>query len=187
MGIVAAATAGIFGDVLEARSQAAQAKAQGKAIVTSMNRDFMNLEIQRQDEFDAAVQEIAETRLKAAQTGASLDVAVNEDLGSSNTGKLLKRSAKGAEARRVDAIQAQYQSKSNEIDLNKETSLLNGKAALKGIQTPSKGAFAVKALSRVASAYTAAQGQEAAANASGMDWDLWKGTVPRKQGGKPNG
>jgi hypothetical protein len=187
MGVVAGAVLKIAGDVVNSRAQAKQAEAQGKAIVSSMNRDFMNLEIQRQDEFDAAVKEIADVRLNAARTGATLDVAVNEDLGDSSTGKLLKRSAKASEARAVSAIQDQYSSKSGEIDLNKETTLLNAKAAIGGIQKPSKTAFAIRTLSTVAGAYTSAQNQQAQANADGMDWNLYTGAKTRKKVNPGNG
>jgi hypothetical protein len=171
----------IVGTVMGARSQAKQAEAQGKAVVTSMNRDFMNLEIQRQDSFDAAVQEITKTRLNAMQLGAGVDVAVNEDLGDSNTGKLIKRSVEADEARNVASIQDQYQAKSNEIDLNKETTLLNAKAQLKGIAKPSKTATALGIASGVVSAYTSAMEAKATANSNGMDWDFWKGATTRKK------
>ncbi|GBG55155.1 hypothetical protein SPFL3102_03583 [Sporomusaceae bacterium FL31] len=178
---VAAAQAGlgVISSVMGARAQSKAVAAQAQAAITSMNRDFMNLEIQRQDAFDATVQEITKTRLNAAQVNASVQVAINEDLGDSNTGRLLMRSVQADEARNVSALKDQYTAKSNEIDLNKESSLLSTKSYIASIPKPSSGAVLMNIASNVMGAYTSAKTEQYKAKSAGMDWDYWKGPIKK--------
>lgn len=113
----------VAGDYMgqRATAKAAQAtmNAQAKAAITEMNWNIMDLEQQRTDAFDAAVEEISNTRLNSMQLNGGVKAAVNETM-SGRTANLIVRSAEGDTARAVSSIQDNYKRKSNEVDLNRE-------------------------------------------------------------------
>lgn len=186
MGYAVTTGLGIIGQVMGYNAQAKQAKAQGKAAITQMNYSFQNYEMERQDAFDSAVNDIINTRLQAQTANAAVDNAVNERLGSGNTASLLKRSVRGDEARRVASIQSNYQQKSNEIDLNKESQLISTKSYIANIKTPSKTALALGIASNALGAYTAGKEAETQATLKDLDFDWdnywWQGsgTIKKK-------
>ena len=135
----------IIGAVSQQKSLEANVKAQQEAAVVqaqnatkSMNYAFQNYEMERADAFDQAVKEIEKTRLNSMALNAGVEAAVNEDYaGGGRTADLLNRSSKGDELRAVGSIKENYQRKANEIDINKETTLINTKAQVAGIKPPS--------------------------------------------------
>ena len=135
----------IIGAVSQQKSLEANVKAQQEAAVVqaqnatkSMNYAFQNYEMERADAFDQAVKEIEKTRLNSMALNASVEAAVSEDYaGGGRTADLLNRSSKGDELRSVGSIKDNYQRKANEIDINKETTLINTKAQVAGIKPPS--------------------------------------------------
>jgi len=128
-------TLGIGGALIGAASQKSAAEAQMQGVVKSMNFNLQNYEMQRQDAFDATVQEIMETRLNAQGLNAGVEAAVGQDLaGGGRTADLIMRSVKGDELRTVGSVKDNYSRKSNEIDLNKETTVRNTQDQLKAIE-----------------------------------------------------
>lgn len=120
------------------RSQQEAAAQQATNAIRGMNYTFQGYDAERQDAFDQAVNEIEKTRLNAMSLNASVAAAVNEDYaGGGRTADLINRSAKGDELRSISSIKDNYQRKSNEVDLNKETTLINTKAQVAGIKPPS--------------------------------------------------
>lgn len=191
-GAVAKAGLGIVGSVMSYNAQAQAAKAQAEAMkqqadvaVQSMNREFMNYEIERRDAFDSAVQEITKTRLNAMQLNSSVEAAVSEEMsGGGRTADRIIRSAHADEARNVASVQENYQRKSNEIDLNKETSLISTKnyiAGLKPPSAPSKASLFFDVASSVVGGITSGQSMKSDALSKGYDWDFWKGAVTKKK------
>ena len=181
----------IAGVVVGQSEAEANAKAQGEAVkqqaqnaIRGMNHEFQNYEMERQDAFDSAVQEITNTRLAAMQLGSQVEAAINEEM-SGRTADLLKRNVKGDEARAIDSVKDNYERRSNEIDLNKETSLINTKAYVAGMKAP-RAPSRLGALINIASigvnAYTSAMNSKTDALSKGMDWDYHKGAVPKKGG-----
>lgn len=168
--------------IMGAGAQNKSGAAQAQAAIATMNRDFMNLEIQRQDAFDATVAEIMETKLKASTLNAGVQAAINEDLGNSATGRLLMRSVQGDEARSVQSLKDQYEAKSNEIDLNKEGSMITAKSTIASIPKVSNAGVLVNVASGVLGAYTSAKNAQSNAQVAGFDWDYWKGPTTKKGG-----
>ena len=191
-GAVAKAGLGVAGAVMSYNAQASAAKQQAEAMkqqadvaVQSMNREFMNYEIERRDAFDAAVNEITKTRLNAMQLNSSVEAAVSEEMaGGGRTADRIIRSVHADEARSVASIQDNYQRKSGEIDLNKETALLSTKnyiAGLKPPSAPSKAGMFLDITSNVVGGITAGKTMETDALSKGYDWDFWKGATTRKK------
>lgn len=172
---------GIMGQVQAYNAQGQQAQAQGKAAITQMNYSFQNYEMERRDAFDAAVDQITNTRLNAQSLQAGADVAINEQIGDGRTASLLKRSVRGDEARKVSSIQSNFQQKSNEIDLNKESQLISTQNYIANIKAPSKAALLTGVASSLVSGYTSSQNAKAMAEVNGLDWNDWTGTAIRKK------
>lgn len=108
------------------RSSAAMAEAQAGASYKSMNYALMNYEIERQDAYDAAVNEITKVRINQQQLNSQVNAAVMEGQGAGGrTSARLMRAAEADTARTVSSIQDNYLRKSNEIDLNKEQTVLS--------------------------------------------------------------
>lgn len=119
------------------KAQQEAAKQQADNVIRSMNYAFQGYEAERQDAFDKAVSEIEKTHLSAMTLNSQLEAAVNEDYaGGGRTADLINRSAKGDELRSVGATKDNYSRKSNEVDLNKESTLINAKTQLSGIKPP---------------------------------------------------
>lgn len=185
---VAQAGLSIAGSIMNYKAQAQAAQAQGEAMaqqatyaIQSMNREFANYEIERRDAFDAAVQEITKTRLNAMQLNSQVEAAVAEEMaGGGRTADRIMRSVHADEARSVASIQDNYQRKSNEIDLNKETTLLSTKnyiAGLKPPSAPSKFGLLLDMASAGVNAYTSGNMAKNDALSKGYKWDFWKGVV----------
>lgn len=190
-GAVAKAGLGIVSSVMSYNDQAKAAQAQAEAMkqqadvaIQSMNREFMDYEIERQDAFDAAVQEITKTRLNAMQLTSQVEAAVSEEMaGGGRTADRIIRSAHADEARTVASIQDNYARKSNEIDLNKETTLLSTKnyiAGLKPPSAPSRAGLFFDIASNVVGGITSGQAAKTDALSKGYDWDFWKGAIKKK-------
>ena len=102
--------------------------------ITSMNYNLQNLEMSRRDAFESAIQDMEKTRLQGTRQESSVNAAVNEGLmAGGRTADLLKRSAQADTNRAITSIKSNYQKKSNEIDLNKEAALLQGKQAVASV------------------------------------------------------
>ena len=185
---VAQAGLSIAGSVMNYQGQVQAAQAQGEAMAQqakyatqSMNREFMNYEIERRDAFDSAVQEITKTRLNAMQLNSQVEAAVAEEMdGGGRTADRIVRSAQADEARSVASIQDNYQRKSNEIDLNKETTLISTKNYISGLKpppAPSKFGLLLDVASAGVNAYTSGNMAKNDALSKGYKWDFWKGVV----------
>lgn len=178
-GSVAKGVLGIAGSVMSANAQADAMRSQANSAITSMNFSFQTYEMERHDAFDSAVEEIAKTRINAMQLNSKVAAAVSEEMsGGGRTADRILRSAQADEARTVSSIQDRYKQKSNEIDLNKESTLVSTKNYLSGLQSqmPSKTALALDAVSSGLEAYTSANKMKSDARAKGMKFDFWKGT-----------
>lgn len=189
---VAQAGLSIAGTMMQQYGMEQAAAAQGQAMrqtadsaIQSMNYGFMDYEIERRDAFDAAVQEIAKTRLNAMQLNSQVEAAVAEEMGGGGrTADRIIRSAYGDEARAIASIQENYARKSNEIDLNKETNLLSTKnyiASLKPPDMPSRLGMYLGMASGALSGYTTAKQMQNDALSKGAKWDFWKGAVVNKK------
>lgn len=103
-------------------------------MVKSMNYSFQALEQERLDAFEAAITELTHVQLQGGRQEASVAAAVNEELsGGGRTAGLIKRSTSADTNRAVSAIKDNYSRKSNEIDLNKEATLLSTQTQIAGI------------------------------------------------------
>lgn len=121
-----------IGQKSAASAAQAQMDSQAKAAVTQMNFAFQNYEAERTDAFDAAVDEIIKTRQNSMQLNSGVKAAVYEG-GSGRTSKLLIRNAEGDTAKAVSSVQGNYNSKNNEVDLNKEAVMRSTRSTLEGI------------------------------------------------------
>lgn len=176
---VASSIIGYQAQVQQAAAQGEAAKANAESAIKQMNREFQNYEAERSDAFDAAVNEIIKTRLNAQELNAQVEAAVAETM-EGRTADIIRRKVKGDEARTVASIQENYERKSDEIDLNKETTLLNTKdyvSKLKVPEAPSPVAAALGAVSAIIGADTMAKTARADAISKGAKWDFWKGAV----------
>lgn len=120
------------------KSLIAQARANAqtaKNIITTMNYSMQNYEQERYDAFEATIAELEKINLQGNRQVTSVSAAVNEGMqGGGRTAALIKRSAQADVNRAVSASKTNYEKKSNEIDLNKEATLLNARSQLQGIQ-----------------------------------------------------
>lgn len=143
---------------LEAQGRANAATA--RSMVASMNRSFMNYEQQRRDIFEATVEEVEQTQLQSRRLTSSVAAAVAEGLqGGGRTADLLVRSSEADKNRAVTSVKDNYRRKSNEIDLNKEATLLNTKAQISGIREVHKPSF-LGTLMQFGTAYLGARQQQ---------------------------
>lgn len=110
----------------KAAAQAANMKMTGA--VQEMNYAFQNYEQERRDSYEAAVNDIIKTRINQMQLNSSVQAAIAEGVaGGGRTADRLIRAGEADTARAVGSIQDNYSRKSNEIDLNKETTALSTK------------------------------------------------------------
>lgn len=129
----------IYGEnkALEAQGRANAQTARN--YITSMNFSFQNLEQERADAFDATVADLQKIRLQGNRQVKSVEAAVNEGLaGGGRTADMLKRSARADVNRAVWSSKDNYARKSNEIDLNKESTLRGAKMQISSIQQVEK-------------------------------------------------
>lgn len=172
-----------LGDYMGQKGQAqayqSYMNAQAKAAVTDMNHQLQNFEIQRTDAFDAAVAEITKTRINALGLNSGVVATVNENQ-QGRTANLLIRGVEGDTARAVASTQDNYQRKSNEIDLNKESKVKTTKSTLENLnasapKSPSRFANFVNFGANALGAYNTAMNQKNDVLTSGKKFNFWTG------------
>lgn len=127
-------------------SQNKALQAQGKAnrqtarnYIQSMNYSLQNLEQQRRDAFEATIDDLENTTMQGNRQEGIVNASVNEGfMGGGRTAKLIKRSAQADTNRALNSIKANYAKKSNEIDLNREATVMNTRRAISSIQEVTK-------------------------------------------------
>jgi hypothetical protein len=171
----------VAGNYAAQKSQAEQTQrsmdAQANAAIREMNYSWQNYEMERTDAFDAAVQEIENTRINALGLNGAVKGAVLENL-SGNTANLLIRNAEGDTARAVASIQDNYKRKSNEIDLNKDYKRISTQDYLKNLnasapQSPSRFANFVSTAASGLEWYTKGMNQKNSVKAAGQEHNWW--------------
>ena len=169
------------GNYMGQRSSAAAAQAsmdaQASAAIRELNYSWQNYEAERTDAFDAAVQEIENTRINALGLNSAVKGAVIENM-SGNTANLLIRNAEGDTARAVASIQDNYGRKSNEIDLNKDYKRISTQDYLKNLnasapKSPSRFANFVSTAASGLSWYTKGMDQKNSVMSQGQEHNWW--------------
>lgn len=147
----------------KATAKAAQETMEAKkeAAVRNMNYMFQNFEQERQDAFDATVAKLTELQISGLELNSKVEAATNEQM-SGRTANLINRSVKGDMNRTATSLKDNYARKSNEIDLNKETALLQTKDYISGLNAsapkmPSRFANFINSAGIILDGYT--QGQ----------------------------
>ena len=107
-------TADSYQEQMDARKQSA---------VQNMNYMFQNYEQERQDAFDVTVNKLDELKRSSMGLNGKIEAATNEQM-QGRTANLINRVATGDTARTETSLKDNYDRKSNEIDLNKESKLL---------------------------------------------------------------
>ena len=133
-----------------------------RGLLQSMNYTFQNYETQRRAAFAAQIDAMTKDRMNAHRQEASVKAAVNEEMvGGGRTANLINRSVRADESRVSSQAQANYQTKMNEIDLNKEAALISTRNAINSIpsvETPSYFTQAMEMFSDYLNTYNALQG-----------------------------
>ena len=169
------------GNYMGQKSQAKAAQqsmdAQASAAIREMNYSWQNYEMERTDAFDAAVQEIENTRINALGLNSAVKGAVIENM-SGNTANLLIRNAEGDTARAVASIQDNYGRKSNEIDLNKDYKRISTEDYLKNLnasapKSPSRFANFVSTAASGLSWYTKGMDHKNSVMSQGQEHNWW--------------
>lgn len=180
---VASTALQIGGEYMGQKAQYKQAQglinSQAKAAITQMNYAFQNYEQERTDAFDSAVAEVAKTRHNALQINSSVKAAVNETA-SGRTANMLVRSVEGDTARAVSSVKENYARKSNEIDLNEESTFKSTSNYIDNLNASAPkmpGRFANFLTSSTVALQNATTvlNQKAAVESKGQEWDWWKG------------
>ena len=91
--------------------------------VQNMNYMFQNYEKERQDAFDTTVNKLDELSRNSMGLNSKVEAATNEQM-PGRTGYLINRTTQGSAHVTETSLKDNYERKSNEIDLNKENSLL---------------------------------------------------------------
>lgn len=137
MGVTGAIIGSLMSVANQNKALAAQSRANAqtaRSYIHSMNYNLQGLEQQRRDAFEAAIQELEKTKLQGNRQEAGVVAAVNEGIaGGGRTARLLVRSAEADTNRAVSSVKSNYRKKSNEIDLNREAALFNGKQAVASV------------------------------------------------------
>ena len=163
MGMAFTMASTIFGiysqnKALEAQGHANLATA--RSMVTSMNYSLQNLEQERRDIFEATVQELERTQLQGRRLTSSVSAAISEGLqGGGRTANLLVRSAEADTHRAMASVKDNYQKKSNEVDLNKEATLMNTRAQIRSIRDVQKPSL-LGTLAQLGTAYLGARQEQ---------------------------
>ena len=163
MGMAFTMASTIFGiysqnKALEAQGHANLATA--RSMVTSMNYSLQNLEQERRDIFEATVQELERTQLQGRRLTSSVSAAISEGLqGGGRTANLLVRSADADTHRAMASVKDNYQKKSNEVDLNKEATLMNTRAQIRSIREVQKPSL-LGTLAQLGTAYLGARQEQ---------------------------
>lgn len=145
MGVMGTAIgSALLGTYSQNQSLIAQGQANvqtARNLITSMNYSLQNYEQERTDAFEATIAELEKIKLQGNRQVTSVSASVNEGLmGGGRTADMIKRSSQADVNRTVAAAKTNYEKKSNEIDLNKEATLLNTRqqlASIKDVQKPS--------------------------------------------------
>lgn len=134
-------------------AQRENAIAEGKAMaqqatnaIQSLNYSFMNYEIERKDSFDSAVADLTKNAISSRVLVGGVENAVSEEMGDSNTGRLISRSTNAEGLRAQTSIKENYDKTSDEISLNKEQALLSTKQFIAGLHPPKLPSYAALAL-----------------------------------------
>lgn len=151
-------------------------KKRAKGYMQSMNYSFQNAEIQRQSLFASAVDDLTKTRMQAQRQVSAVANAVNEDnMGGGRTADMVVRSTQNDTARALRSIIENYRVKSNEIDLNKEATLISTKNAIDSIPSVQRKSTMSYILDAT-NAYMSYKGAVSGTNTSGRDSNLTGGT-----------
>lgn len=177
-----------LGQKAQYKQAQAQIDAQAKAAITQMNYAFQNYEQERTDAFDAAVAEITKTRQNALQLNSAVKAAVNENA-SGRTANLIVRSVEGDTARAVGSVKDNYARKSNEIDLNEDSTFKSTSSYIDNLNAsapkmPGRFANFVSTASTVLQNYTTTMNHKADVESKGQEWDWWKGGAKKVKGTK---
>lgn len=166
-------------------AQAKYLEAQAQGATKEMNYAFQNYEIERQDAYDAAVNDIIKTRINQMQLNSQVNAAISEGYaGGGRTADRLMRAAEADTSRFVASVQDNYLRKSNEVDLNKETTLLSTKDYIANLQKQGeisrsqKFADILNLGATALSGYNEYKTQSAAAKAKGGTFDFWGSHSP---------
>lgn len=163
-----------FGIRQQNYANASLAEAQARGSVREMNYAFQNYELERQDAYDAAVNDIIKTRINQMQLNSQVNAAIAEGMsGGGRTANRLMRAAAADTSRAIDSIQDNYLRKSNEIDLNKETQALSTAdyiSNLKAQSKPNKWADILSLAGTALQGYNDYRNEKTTAKASGGDF-----------------
>lgn len=163
MGMAFTMASTIFGIYSQNKALEAQGRANvatARSMVQSMNYSLQNLEQERRDIFEATVQELERTQLQGRRLTASVDAAVHEGLqGGGRTADLLMRSGRADTHRAMASVKDNYQKKSNEVDLNKEATLMNTKAQIRSIRDVQKPSL-LGTIAQIGTAYLGARQEQ---------------------------
>lgn len=147
---VAAQVLGAYGN-WSAQRESAIAEGQAMAqqatnAIQSLNYSFMNYEIERRDSFDSAVEDLTKNAMSSRVLVGGVENAVSEEMGDSNTGRLISRSTNAEGLRAQTSIKENYAKTSDEISLNKEQALLSTQQFIDGLNPPKLPSYAALAL-----------------------------------------
>ncbi len=162
LGTVFAIASSLFGVYAQNKALEEQGRANlqtAKNMITSMNYSMQNLEQERADAFEAPVQELERTQLQGRRLSTAVEAAINEGItGGGRTAHLLARASRADTYRAMSSVKDNYKKKSNEIDLNKEATLLNAKQQIGSIQDIKKPSL-LGTLMQLGTGYLAAKSQ----------------------------
>lgn len=172
-----------MGQKATAKAAQAQMNQQAQAAFTQMNYAFQDYEIERVDAFDAAVAELDKVSHNAMLLNSGVEAAVNEAM-SGRTARMLVRNVEADTARTKASIKDNFARKSNEIDLNKERSLLSTKDYINNLNAsapkmPSRFSNALSTAGIVLSSYTQAQNQRQSVKNTGAEYNWVTGGAKR--------
>lgn len=126
----------IAGNYMGQKATAASAQqemnARKQAAVRNMTHMFQNYDKERQDAFDATLMKLDELHRSGMELNSKVEAATNEQM-EGRTARLINRNVRGDMNRTATALKDNYVRKSNEIDLNKEATLLQTKDTIEGI------------------------------------------------------
>lgn len=164
----------------QAENAQEQMNEQAKASIKEMNYAFKNYELEREDAFDSAIADITRIKANSLQLNSAVKNAVLENDGSGNTARMLIRNAEGDTAEATASVKDNYERKSNEIDLNKETALEQTKSKINAInysapKMPSRFANFLSTAGTSLSAYSQAKGIAQAKNLDTYGDTAWNG------------
>lgn len=164
-----------MGQKATAKAAQAQMNQQAQAAFTQMNYAFQDYEIERVNAFDAAVAELDKVSHNAMLLNSGVEAAVNETM-SGRTARMLVRNVEADTARTKASIKDNFARKSNEIDLNKERSLLSTKDYINNLNAsapkmPSRFSNAISTAGVVLNSYTKTQNQRQSVKNTGAKYN----------------